>query len=467
MEVTQERDGGGMSTIKVVVPAERVDEVYQQAVKDLKRHVNVPGFRRGRVPPRLVESILGPETILKYATERFEEHIVPDAMKALPTLVALDEADVQLGELVRGEPCQVTVKVLTAVVDPGEYKGVAVEQYRVQVTDDEVEHSLEHAYDNEAEYLPTEHTDVRDGDWVTFTLRIVRDGYLVEDYDDDDPLRVRIGHNSLNPSLDDQLVGLSVDQPASFQITYPADYENEELAGATAEFNVKIVAIETRPSLDEWVTGADRFESREAAVESFRERLTDQRAAYFRIMAREAAVQAAMDQARIDLPRAQIEAAVMEEIEEFEEDLEARGVDLDGLEDGEIEAEHERIRARVEQDLKRDVYLRALAQIEQIELTREDFVRELSMLSTYNRVEPRLLMKRLEESGQMAAVARNAMVRRAAEMIIEHAAVTEVDPPAELLHDHDHEHEPEGELVAEAVDEDVTAPERAEDEPCP
>ncbi|NUQ01864.1 MAG: FKBP-type peptidyl-prolyl cis-trans isomerase, partial [Armatimonadetes bacterium] len=250
MEVQHERDQAGMTTVRAEVPAEVVNEVYDKALRRLKRQVNVPGFRRGKVPPKMVESILGKENILEYAKELFEERVVPEALSELPTLVALEAPELTIDHFERGEAAQVTVRVLTAMVQLGETKGLAVEQMRSVIEDAAAEAELARYHQTNATYAEADHSDVRDGDHVLFALRIVRDGLLMEEYTSEDPLRVKIGDNHLNPNIDDHLIGVSAGQTTSFEVTYPDDYENEDLRGATVEFTVEILAVQNLEPMD-------------------------------------------------------------------------------------------------------------------------------------------------------------------------------------------------------------------------
>ncbi len=460
MEVQHERDSSGLSSIVAEVPAELVDEVYQSALRELKRHAHVPGFRPGKVPPRLVESIVGKEAIENLAKERLEDRVMPEIAKALPHVVTLDDPQIELAEFAKGQPTRVTVKVLTAVVELAQPGGLEVEQFRAEVTDEEAAQELSRYHAGQAETSTADHEDIRDGDRVTFALRIIRDGYLVEEYTTEDPLGIVIGSNSLDPNIDQDLIGLSVGQSATFEVAYPDDYSNEELRGAAAEFSVQILEVGQQESLEAFVARLELGESVAAATTRVAESMKNQRESYYRIMAREAAVEQMIEASTIDIPRAQIEAAVMEELEEFEESLEERGLDVDGADDESIEAEEERIRSQVELDLKRDVLLQAVSQINVIEVEVEDLSREVSMISNYNRVSPELLLRRLDESGELRQVVRNARMRKAAELLLDQVKVVEVDPPAEEEHvhdehcDHDHGEEHAAAVRGEAVDDE-------------
>lgn len=484
MEVRYERESGGLTTLKVSVDPEQVEQVYQKAVRDLRRHVNVPGFRPGRVPPKMVESIVGRDKIVDYARDLLQEEIYPKALAEVPHLVTLGEPEVELDGLKLGESAEIRAKVVTATVALGDYRGVAVDRWRADVSDEEADAALEREWLRGAEYTEADHQDVRVGDHVSFTLRIIHDGTLIEEFPEDEPLRIEIGHNNLTPNIDDHLIGLQVDQDAVFEVTYPEDFNHEELAGATCEFAVLIVSIEQRESLETWAERAAGFADRAAAHDAVKQAVGVQRADRFRLQAREAAVRKVVEAATVDVPRAEIDAAVMEEIEELEEDLRGRGFPEDQL-DALMDRETDRIRDRVAYEQRRDVVLRALGQMEEIPIERDDIAREVAMMATMNRVEPRLMLRRLEEEGMMGTVARNARIRLTAEWIYSQAEVSEIDAPPEVLaaergehahqHDHDHDHEADaghsdidgGEVVTGVVGDEEPEGAEPENEPCP
>lgn len=471
MDVQYERDEGGLTTLTIQVPVETVDEIYQKALREFKRHVTVPGFRRGKVPPKLIESIIGPEHIVEHARELLTDQVLPEAMKQVPELVPMDEAEIELGEFRRGEACDLTAKMVCAKVELADYKGVPVELWRADVTAEEALEELELQYRRDAVRRPAEHDQVEPGDEVEFTLRIVRDGVLIEDYGEDDPLRVKIGDNPLNPSLDEHLLGCRIGEHKVAVVTYPDDFDNEELRGQSAEFAFGVLGIvepEAWPAYIERITGCDDVDE---GLERVRSALEERRRYSYRMIARERAIEAVVRASQVDVPTSHVEADVMEELDEYEEELESRGVDLDAVED-QVQAEEERIRERVTYDLHRTAVLRAIGVAEELELEQEDLVQELGMMSSANRVDPRLLMRRLEEQGMMPRVVGQARMRKVGDLLLEWAEVTEVDPP-----DDDEEADEVDELrpsTVEAVigeeDELDTTPvalDESEDEPCP
>lgn len=460
MEVQHERNSDGLSTIVAEIPVETVNEVYQAALKELKRHAHVPGFRPGKVPPKLVESIIGREAIEGLAKERLADRVMPEVVKALPQLVTLDDPDVELDDFAKGQPSKITIKSLTAVVELADPATLEVEQFRADVSDEEAEAELRRYHHSQAEVSPADHDDVRAGDRVTFALRILRDGYLVEEYPADDPLGIVIGDNRLDPNIDEHLVGLSVEQQATFAVTYPDDHGNEELRGATAEFAVQILEVGTQETLEAFVTRIGLGESVDEAKATIANSIGGQRTSYFRVIAREAAVEKMVEASTIDIPRYHLEAVIMEELEELEEDLEERGVDVDGADHEDVEAQKERTAAQAEFDLKRDVLLQAISQVHEVQVEVEDISREVSMISNYNRISPDLLLRRLDESGELRQVVRNARLRKAAEFVLSHAQVTLVDPPEQDEDEDGHVH---GEHCDHGPDHEHAAAEPAEE----
>lgn len=475
MEVTYDRDPNGRTTFRVVVPPDRVDEAYQRALRELKRRVTVPGFRPGKVPPKLVESIIGPKPIADFAKDLLRDSVLPEALAMVPELVSLDdeEPELELEELRRGEPCTLTAQLTCAKVALAEYKGVEVEQYRAAVDEAAARDQIDREYREYAQRHSSDHEQVQEGDEVEFALRIVRDGVLMEDFPPDDPLRIELGNNDLNPNIDDHLLGCRPGDYKVFEVTYPEDYANEELAGATAEFAVEVQAIVEREPLETFLSRTSPYSTLEEAVAGVRAELEQRRNGTFRILAREKVVRAVVEASQLEIPPSRLEAEIQEEIDEFEEQLEDRGVDLDAIED-QLEVEYDRIRERVTYDMRRSVTLRAIAQHEQIEVEQDDLMHELTLLSHANQVDPRLLVRRLDDQGQMAAVARGARLRKTAEQLLAWAKVTEVEPPDETAEDEPEVDEGgaasveavigEAEDALEAVD---SLSDEPEDEPCP
>lgn len=440
MEVRYERDPDGRTRLSADIPAEQVDEAFDKALKQVRRHVQVPGFRPGRVPPKMVESIVGTDALVDMAREVLSETVLPGVFEQVPSLVVLDDPEVKEAALTRGAAAEVKIEAMTARVELADYRGIAVERFKSELSTDEARHQLEHRHEHDGQWVPADHEDVRDGDTVYLALRIIRDGYLEEEFDAENPIRVQVGNNSMVPKIDDHLLGLSVGQSSTFEVTYPEDFDNEDLAGKDAEFAIEVVAIATQESFETFALREFEAEDLDTAVEKFREGLASYRDHGYRIDAREKAVKSVVEASTVELPAAFVEADVMEEIEQWEDGLEQRGVDPDSIEDEEREQAEEQIRSEATFSIQRQVVLRAVAQDASLEVSREDLAHEVTMMSTVNRIEPRLMLRRLEEQGMLPQVVRGALIRKAAELVLEHAEVTLVDPPAEA-HDHDHEHD--------------------------
>lgn len=143
MDVRYTRDEAGLATLTITVDAEQIDQIYTRALKDLRRHINAPGFRPGRVPPKMVETIVGREQIAEYAQDLLKEQVYPDALAEVPTLVTLDEPELDLESFERGSEATLIAKVRTAQVTLGEYSGLPIERWRATVTDEEALEQLQ------------------------------------------------------------------------------------------------------------------------------------------------------------------------------------------------------------------------------------------------------------------------------------------------------------------------------------
>lgn len=482
MEVSYERDDHGLTTITAQVPAEQVDELYQKAVKQLRKHVTLPGFRPGRVPPKMVESVLGSDRILEYVQEMVQEQAAPEAVAAVPELVLLDEVDVNVGDVKRGEATELTIKAQTAVVDLGEYRGLPVDMPVRQITDADVEEELFQYRRRQGQFELADHNDLRDGDVARLALAVLHNGRLADSYDEEDNLRLVMGRGEGNPPLDEHLLGMTVGEERTFTVHLPSASVDDDEAATDAtepyEYTVELLAIETLEPLDSFLAREAPDQTADDVRQALRQQLQQRAEAMARQQARDALVRQAVEQASIDLPRAMIEAEVMEEIEEYEDSLEEAGTDLDELDDAELEQAYADIRERVQYSRQSRAFLDALARAEALTVERDDLAYELTMIGLMNNVEPDLIMRRLDEQDQLGVVIDAARRRKASNRLLELATVRTVmvdeagqtSPapeavPAPVSAAGELAEVPAAEDIVDELDEDVTA--EPEDEPCP
>jgi trigger factor len=256
----------------VEIPSTVVDAEIDKVARDYSRAARIPGFRPGKVPPKVVR-------------QRFRDQILHDVAHGLIPR-AVDEAlrergvepvntpDIRDVVVEEGQPLKFTASFETVPpIDPGDYSGLTLRQKDVAVADSAVDAALSRLQDRAARYEPVEGRGIQNGDSVVLDLKRTaatraEDGTPgASNTDRHDNVTVDIGASANPPGFDQELIGLAADQAKTFEVHYPGDYAITELAGTTVTYEVHVKAIRSRvvPALDdELAKDLGSFDSLEA-----------------------------------------------------------------------------------------------------------------------------------------------------------------------------------------------------------
>ena len=241
-----------MAKLTIEVPAEELEKALEKAYQKQKKNISVPGFRKGKVPRAMVEKMYGPAVFYEDAVNSLvPEEYSKAAEESKLDIVSRPEINVE----------QITKKAsfiftATVAVKPevtlGEYKGLEVAKADTTVTDEEVEAELKKEQEKNARTINVEDRPAADGDTVTLDFEgsvdgVPFDGGAGKDY----PLT--LGSHSFIPGFEEQLVGAALEEEKEVNVTFPEDYQAEELAGKAAVFKCTIHKIEAKelPALDD------------------------------------------------------------------------------------------------------------------------------------------------------------------------------------------------------------------------
>jgi len=255
-------------SLVVEIPSTVVDEEIDKVARDYSKAARIPGFRPGKVPPKVVR-------------QRFRDQILHDVAHGLIPR-AVDEAlrargvepvntpDIRDVVVEEGQPLKFTASFETVPpIDPGDYSSVTLRQKEVAVSDADVDQALERLRQRAARYETVEGRGIQTGDSVVLDLKRTAGGGGDDDTHTDrhENVTVDIGAAANPPGFDQELTGLPTDEHKTFDVRYPADYSIGELAGTTVTYDVHVKAIRTRvlPSLDdEFAKDLGSFESLDA-----------------------------------------------------------------------------------------------------------------------------------------------------------------------------------------------------------
>ncbi|WP_210134899.1 trigger factor [Staphylococcus sp. GDX8P80P] len=387
MTATWEKKEGNEGLLKVTVPAEKVDKALDQAFKKVVKQINVPGFRKGKVPRPIFEQRFGVEALYQDAVDILLPEAYGEAIDETG-INPVAQPEINVTQIEKGKDFEFEA---TVTVEPevqlGDYKGLEIEKQDSELTDEDLQEAIDHSLGHLADMVVKEDGAVENGD----TVNIDFDGYVDgEQFEGGqaDGYDLEIGSGSFIPGFEDQLVGVKTGEEKDVVVTFPEEYHAEELAGKEATFKTKVNEIKYKevPELDDEI--ANELDSEANSVDEYKEnlrkRLSEQKAEEAKNVEKEEAINKATDNVTIDIPQAMIDTELDRMIQEFGQRIQQQGLDLQtyfqisGQDESQL---REQMKDDAEQRIKTNLTLSAIADKENIEATDEDIDKELEKMS--------------------------------------------------------------------------------------
>lgn len=387
MTATWEKKEGNEGLLTVTVPAEKVDKALDRAFKKVVKQINVPGFRKGKVPRQIFEQRFGVEALYQDAIDILLPEAYGEAIDET-NISPVAQPEVNVTQIEKGKDF---IFEATVTVEPevklGDYKGLEIEKQETELSDEELNHEIDHSLSHLAEMVVKEDGVVENGDTVNIDFSGSVDGEefeggQAEGYD------LEIGSGSFIPGFEEQLEGLKTGEEKDVVVTFPEEYHAEELAGKEATFKTKVNEIKYKdvPELNDEI--ANELDSDADSVDEYKEnlrkRLAEQKATEAENTEKEEAINKATENATIDIPDAMIDTELDRMVAEFSQRIQQQGLDLQtyfqisGQSEDQL---REQMKDDAEQRVKTNLTLTAIADAENIEVTDEDIDKELEKMS--------------------------------------------------------------------------------------
>jgi trigger factor len=390
--------------------------------------MKMPGFRKGKVPPQMVIQRIGREAVVEETLraslpEWYERALLDSGVNPVgdPKLDVPSVPDA-------GQPLGFSIEV---AVRPratlGDYRGLEVGRGEPDVPDEAVDAELERLREGFASLRPVER-EAASGDYLLVDYVAKAGGEPIEGAEARDFL-LELGAEGMLDGFDEVLTGARAGEDRTAEITFPEDYRPERLAGtdATFEISVKEVREKQLPELDDdFASEASEFDTLDELRADIREKIHEALDRQATESFREAAVDAAVEQATVEVPEEVVTARATEMWERVERSLTARGVTPEAylkMQDRSREELIDEARPDAEQQLKREAVLAAVAEAEAegIEVSDEELTKSLAHAAEHEGVKPEKLLERLRSSGRDALLREDLMLRKAADVIADSA----------------------------------------------
>jgi trigger factor len=428
METTRKELSDSRVEVEAEVPAADVDKATSRAARAMAKEMRMPGFRAGKAPPSLVIQRLGfgpvlQEAIRESLPEWYERALLAANVSPIgdPTIDMVEAPEDE------GQPLKFKFEVgVRPAAKLGTYKGLEVGKEEQEVPDEIVDTEVERVREGFAR-LEQVDREAAEGDSLLIDFEGFVDGSPFQGGAAEDHL-LALGSGQFIPGFEDQLVGVKAGEERDVAVTFPTDYEQaEHLAGKEAVFKVKVKEVREKilPELDDdFASEASEFDTLEELRADIREKVGTALGSRAEEDFRIAAIDAAVDEADVDVPAALATARATERWERMERQLAQRGMDPNAFLQMQGKTREELIeetKPDAEKELKRESVVMAIAEAEGLEVTDEEMVEALAHSAEHERTTPEKLLERLRDSGRDALVREDLRREKAVELVAEAA----------------------------------------------
>jgi trigger factor len=416
--------------VQVQVPPVELEGRLERKAQQLGRELKLPGFRRGKVPAALVIRRIGREAVLEQAVREALSGWYADAIETAG-IVPVGDPQLDLSDLPpEGEALEFSIEIgVLPTAQLGDYEGLEVPRREPLVEDQQITQEIDAMRDRLAR-LETAERPAADGDFVVIDYV----GYLPAGEDGAEPSRepfaggegrdqlVELGGGNLIPGFEEGLLGASAGESREVQLTFPADYPAEELAGREATFDVTLKEVKAKelPAVDDDLAIDAGFDSLEELRGDIRGRLIESDESRIEGEFRQAALDAAVERATVEVTPELVKARAREMWERMLHSLSHRGISREaylqiaGREESEILGEME---PDAELALKREAVLTAVVAAEQLSPSEDDLLEAVTATAERDSLEPATLLENLRSSGRLEELREDLAARMAIELI--------------------------------------------------
>lgn len=428
MNVKSIERNGNQTTIVVEIDKDLMESGAQKAYLKARKNIMIPGFRKGKAPRKMIETMYGAHVFYEDGLEEifpevYEEAVVKQDVKAIgrPSLTDMQIAD----------DGTVTVTFTTDVypeVTLGEYRGLEVEKAEAAVTDEQIQAELDRMAQNVASTETVERAaemgDTANIDFEGFDNGVPFNGGKGEGFD------LKLGSGSFVPGFEEQVVGMSAGEEKDIDITFPEDYQ-ADLAGKTVVFHVKVnkVTVTNVPAQDdEFAKDVSEFETLEELKADLRAKALENAQKQIDSAFEQACVEKASENTTVEMPAALVEMELDKQMERFAYQLQMSGYSMDSytkMMGGDLNTMRNAFRPAAEKQAKTNVTLAKIVEVEGIEITDEEINAELEAMAKQYEME----LDKIKEMVPVEEVKTNLQTRKAVKVIVDSAVA--VAPSAE------------------------------------
>ncbi len=411
--------------LSFTIEATKFEEAIQKVYAKSAKYFNIPGFRKGKAPYKIVEKQYGAQIFYEDAFNEVVPEIFEKEVKDAG-LEVVSRPDIDITQMEKGKDLIFTAVVQTKPeVKLGKYKGIDLKKVEYNVEDKDIDHEIHHMQERNARLVNVEDRPVEKDDTTVIDFEGFVDGVAFEGGKAENHELV-IGSNTFIPGFEDQIIGMNIDEEKDINVTFPEEYFSKDLAGKAAVFKVKLHEIKKKelPEVDdEFAKDVSEFDTIKELKASIKEKLEEENKSKAKYETEEEAIKIVCENTEIDIPSGMVETETDNMIRDIEQRLQYQGLNF---------AQYLQMMGKTEADMRKEMEEQALRQVktklvleaivvaEKIEASDDEVKAKLEeMAATYGRD-----VKELEQNESLKLyIAESVKTEKAITFIVENAKI--------------------------------------------
>ena len=425
MSLQVEKLEKNMAKLTIEASAEDFEKAIQKVYLKARGKINIPGFRKGKAPRKLIEKMYGTGVFYEDAANDLIPTAYAEALKDCD-LEIVSRPEINVTQIEAGKPFIFTAEVaVKPEVTLGEYKGVEVEKSDVEVTEEDINKEVDKERENNSRTIDVDDRAVESGDIIKLDFDGSVDGVPFEGGKAEN-YTLTIGSGSFIPGFEDQLIGTKIGEEKDVTVTFPEDYHEKSLAGKEAVFKCKVNAISVKElpeADDEFASEVSEFETLAEYKEDIKKKLTEKKEKSARAKKEAQAIEKAVENATMEIPDAMIDTQVQSMMEDFARRMQSQGLSLEqyfqftGMD---VKKMHDQMKPEALKRIQNSLVLEAVAKAENIEISDEKVDEEIAKMAEAYKMEVEKLKDLIGES-EKDQMKKDLAVQAAADLIADAA----------------------------------------------
>ncbi len=425
MSLQVEKLEKNMAKLTIEVSAEELEKAIESVYQRSKKNISVPGFRKGKVPRKMIERMYGKEVFYEDAVNDLLPDAYEDALEECEEEI-VSSPKIEVIQVEAGKPLIFTAEVATKPeIGLGKYKGVKIDKIDTEVTEEEVNAQVDRERENNARNIAVEDRPVKDGDMTVIDFEGFVDGVAFEGGKGEDyPLT--IGSGAFIPGFEEQLVGAEIGKEVEVNVTFPENYQAEELKGKAALFKCTVKEIKEKelPELDdEFASEVSEFETLAEYKEDIKKNLSERKAQEAKRAKEDAVIDAIINDSDIEIPDPMLETEQRHMADDFGQRIQMQGINLEQyfqITGSSYDTLVEQIKPQAEKRIKSRLVLEAVAAKEGIEVSEEEYVKETERMAEIYQMEAEKVREKQKEK-EKKQVMKDLAIQKAVDFVVENA----------------------------------------------